>query len=89
MMSKKNVSIVLDKEFYSDIRVRKEADILAKNGFNVFVLCYGFKNYDYSKIRSVEVTNIKLNKSKNIFIFLFKDFPFTSIYGQRKYVNLF
>ena len=37
-----------------DIRVRKEADILAKNGFNVFVLCYGFKNYDYSKIRSLK-----------------------------------
>ena len=34
-MSKKNVGIVLDKEFYSDIRVRKEADILVKNGFNV------------------------------------------------------
>ena len=29
-MSKKNVGIVLDKEFYSDIRVRKEADILVK-----------------------------------------------------------
>ena len=71
-MSKKNVGIVLDKEFYSDIRVRKEADILAKNGFNVFVLCYGFKNYDYSKIRSVEVTNIKLNKKvKNILFFSF------------------
>ena len=26
----KNVGIVLDKEFYSDIRVRKEADILVK-----------------------------------------------------------
>ena len=49
-MSKKNVGIVLDKEFYSDIRVRKEADILVKNGFNVFVLCYSFKNYNYSKL---------------------------------------
>ena len=60
-MSKKNVGIVLDKEFYSDTRVRKEADILVKNGFNVFVLCYSFKNYDYSKVQPHSLAVCKLS----------------------------
>ena len=91
-MSKKNVGIVLDKEFYSDIRVRKEADILVKNGFNVFVLCFSFKNYDYRNIQPIEVTSIKLSKKlKNILFFLFQEYPYTSTYGLkiRQFVRKF
>ena len=84
-MSKKNVGIVLDKEFYSDIRVRKEADILVKNGFNVFVLCYRFKNYNYSKVQPIEVTSIKLSKKvKNILFFLFQRLPIYEYLWSKK-----
>lgn len=85
-MSKKNVGIVLDKEFYSDIRVRKEADILVKNGFNVFVLCYRFKNYDYSnKVQPIEVTSIKQSKKvKNILFFLFQRLPIYEYLWSKK-----
>tara|TARA_A200000113_G_scaffold155710_1_gene140431 strand:+ start:1345 stop:2541 length:1197 start_codon:yes stop_codon:yes gene_type:complete len=85
IMSKKNVGIVLDKEFYSDIRVRKEADILVRNGFNVFVLCYSFKNYDYSKVHPIEVTSIKLSKKlKNILFFLFQRLPIYELLWSKK-----
>ena len=84
-MSKKNVGIVLDKEFYSDIRVRKEADILVKNGFNVFVLCYSFKNYNYSKLQPIEVTSIKQSKKvKNILFFLFQRLPIYEYLWSKK-----
>ena len=84
-MSKKNVGIVLDKEFYSDIRVRKEADFLVKNGFNVFVLCYSFKNYNYSKLQPIEVTSIKQSKKvKNILFFLFQRLPIYEYLWSKK-----
>ena len=84
-MSKKNVGIVLDKEFYSDIRVRKEAEILVKNGFNVFVLCYSFKNYNYSIVKPIEVTSIKQSKKvKNILFFLFQRLPIYEYLWSKK-----
>ena len=84
-MSKKNVGIVLDKELYYDVRVRKEADILVKNGFNVFVLCYGFKNYDYGKIHPIKVTSIKLSKKiKDILFFLFQRLPIYEYLWSKK-----
>ena len=88
-MSKKNVGIVLDKEFYSDIRVRKEADILVKNGFNVFVLCYSFKNYNYSEVQPIKVTSIKQSKKvKNILFFLFQRLPIYEYLWSKK-INQF
>ena len=84
-MTKKNVGIVLDKEFYSDIRVRKEAEILVKNGFNVFVLCYSFKNYNYSIVKPIEVTSIKQSKKvKNILFFLFQRLPIYEYLWSKK-----
>ena len=75
-MINKNVGIILDKDFYSDIRVNKEADILINNGFNVFVLCYNFTDYDYSSSKHIKVTVFKLSKKiRNILFFLFQRLP--------------
>ena len=89
-MSKKNVGIVLDKEFYSDIRVRKEADILAKMVLMYLYCAIVSKITTIAILLPIEVTSIKQSKKvKNILFFFFKDYPYTSTYGQRKYVNLF
>ena len=76
-----NVGIVLDNEFNNDIRVRKEVDILKKNGYNVFVLCYGLSGKKYPELEGVHIERIWIQKKVKDFIFLaHHTFPF--------YINL-
>lgn len=44
----KSVGIVVDNDFNNDIRVRREVEILKKNGFEVSVLCFGFDKKNIS-----------------------------------------
>ena len=36
-----NVGVVIDNNFDSDIRVKKEVSLLKKNGFKVYILALG------------------------------------------------
>ena len=37
-----NVGMLLDKEFYGDLRVENEVQALSSAGYNVFVYCFNF-----------------------------------------------
>lgn len=71
------IAMVVDNEFYGDIRVYNEAKVLTKNGFKVKVYCfiYGQQAY-YQEIDGIEVHRIKMNrKLKNILFGIVNTFP--------------
>lgn len=80
-----NIGIVVDNEFNSDIRVRKEAKILQEAGYNVFVLCFGFNNKIYEDIAGVQTDRIYIKKkTKDIIFFLFNSIPvYEEIWQER------
>ncbi|MCL2063244.1 MAG: glycosyltransferase [Candidatus Cloacimonetes bacterium] len=59
---KKNIGIVVDNDFYNDIRVTNQAKILAEK-YNVFVLCFEFKTTVSGRI-DPSSTNLDINVSK-------------------------
>jgi glycosyltransferase involved in cell wall biosynthesis len=62
------IAMVVDNEFYGDIRVYNEARALTKNGFNVKIFCFSFgKQPLHQKIDGIEVHRIRFSrKLKNI-----------------------
>jgi glycosyltransferase involved in cell wall biosynthesis len=72
----KNLGIIVDNEFNSDIRVRKEIEILKKNGLNINVLCFSFDKKTYPPIDGVKISRIEIKKrTKDILFFLFNRIP--------------
>lgn len=39
-----NIGMLLDKEFYGDLRVENEVQALSNSGFNVYLFCFSFAN---------------------------------------------
>lgn len=71
-----NIGVVVDNDFNSDVRVRKEVSILQKEGFNVHVLCFAFDKKTYSDIEGIKIQRIKMKKRiKNVIFFFFNRFP--------------
>ena len=71
-----NIGIIVDNDLNADIRVRKEIEILLKNGFNIFVLCFAFDGKTYPPIEGVTISRIEIKKrTKDILFFLFNRFP--------------
>ncbi len=67
----KNIGIIVDNEFDTDIRVQKEVEILKKNGWNIFVLCFAFDNKEYPSYEDLNVIRISISrKKKNGLFFL-------------------
>ncbi len=84
----KNIGIVVDNDFNSDIRVQKEVDILKKNGYNINVLCFSFNNKDYDLIEGVRVHRIKINKKlKDVLFFLFNRIPIYEYFWKRQIIR--
>lgn len=81
MSNKKNILMLLHAYYKDDTRVRRQAEILAKNGFNVSVLCLNkggeadfeiYNNVYIERIpvsRSVHKTTFNLIKEYLKFIF--------------------
>jgi glycosyltransferase involved in cell wall biosynthesis len=70
------IGIVVDNELNSDIRVLREIAILKEEGFDIFVLCFGFfKTYKNQPAR-IDITRINIHKKfKDILFFLLNTFP--------------
>lgn len=80
-----NLGIIVDNDFDSDIRVRKEVEILKKNGFKIFVLCYAFDKKEYLPIDGIKVHRIKVKKrAKDILFFLFNRLPLYELLWKSK-----
>jgi glycosyltransferase involved in cell wall biosynthesis len=70
------VGIVVDNDLNDDKRVLREIEILKEAGYEIFVLCYGFKNKSYLVIEGINITRIWLCKSlKNILFFFINTIP--------------
>jgi len=72
-----NIGVVVDNEFNTDIRVRKEVSVLARQGFRVFVLCFGFNGKILPEVDGVTCHRILLRKKVfDIIRPLFNTLPF-------------
>lgn len=59
-----NIGMILDNEFYGDLRVENEVMALTEAGFNVFILCFTFKDSKLVDKHCGAVLNkIKINKN--------------------------
>ncbi|MBL57690.1 MAG: glycosyl transferase family 1 [Flavobacteriales bacterium] len=72
----KNIGVIVDNDFNADTRVRKEVDILKKNGYHIYVLCFGFDNKEYENIPGINISRIRMKKrTKDTLFFFFNLLP--------------
>lgn len=70
------IGIVVDNELNNDIRVLRETGILKKQGFEIFVLCFGFSGNYKDPLNQIHITRIKIpRKLKDILFFFLNTVP--------------
>jgi glycosyltransferase involved in cell wall biosynthesis len=70
------VGIVVDNELNGDIRVLREIGILKEQGFEIFVLCFGFFKTYKEPVSQAQITRIRIpRKLKDILFFLLNTIP--------------
>ena len=70
------IGIVVDNELNNDIRVLREIGILKEQGFEIFVLCFGFSKTYKNPLSLISVTRISIpRKLKDILFFLLNTIP--------------
>ncbi|CAL2087031.1 glycosyltransferase family 4 protein [Tenacibaculum sp. 190524A05c] len=80
----KNIGVIVDNEFNSDIRVRKEIEILKNNGHKIHVLCFAFDDKHYPNEDDINVVRISIKRSiKNLLFFLLNRFPFYDLLWKK------
>jgi glycosyltransferase involved in cell wall biosynthesis len=68
--------IIVDNEFSSDARVKRQAMILSKYGIEVHVLCFGFKD-QYNETEGLFIERIRISKKlKDVLFFFLNTLPF-------------
>ena len=61
------IGIVVDNELNNDIRVLREIRILKEQGFEIFVLCFGFSTSYKDPLSLISITRINIpRKLKDI-----------------------
>lgn len=67
---------VVDNELNNDIRVLREIRILKEQGFEIYVLCFGFRNTYTSPVAEINITRINIpGKLKDILFFFLNTIP--------------
>lgn len=70
------VGIVVDNELNGDIRVLREIGILKEQGFDIYVLCYGFLKTYKEPVGQINITRINIpRKLRDILFFLLNTIP--------------
>jgi glycosyltransferase involved in cell wall biosynthesis len=70
------IGIVVDNELNNDIRVLREIGILKEQGFEIFVLCFGFVTTYKDPVDKIHITRIIIPKKvKDILFFMFNAIP--------------
>ncbi len=64
--------IIVDNEFLNDIRVRREAEILKSEGYDVHVLCLGFSD-SYPDPMGFNITRIRIRRRIKDTLFFFQN----------------
>ncbi len=66
------IGVVVDNELNGDIRVLREIGILKEQGFEIFVLCFGFTGKKYEDpVSGISITRIRLSKKVKDTLFFF------------------
>ena len=70
------IGIVVDNELNNDIRVLREIGILKEQGYEIFVLCYGFRKTYKNPVSQINITRINIpRKLKDILFFFLNTVP--------------
>jgi glycosyltransferase involved in cell wall biosynthesis len=70
------VGIVVDNELNGDIRVLREIGILKEQGFEIFVLCFGFFKSYKEPVSQIQITRINIpRKLRDILFFILNTIP--------------
>ena len=70
------IGIVVDNELNNDIRVLREIGLLKEQGFEIFVLCFGFVTTYKDPVEQIHITRINIPKKvKDILFFMFNTIP--------------
>jgi glycosyltransferase involved in cell wall biosynthesis len=75
------IGVVVDNEFFTDVRVLTEVEILKNGGHEVFVLHLSFPNSPSKNIEGVKTTAIPIQRKK-------KDFVYATMNWNPTYENL-
>ena len=68
--------IVVDNELNSDVRVLREIGILREQGFEIFVLCFGFRKLYSNPLPGISITRITIpRKIKDFLFFMLNTIP--------------
>ncbi|MBK8944731.1 MAG: glycosyltransferase family 4 protein [Ignavibacteriae bacterium] len=87
-----NIGMLLDKEFYGDLRVENEVQALSQAGFNVFVFCFSFggiskaDEYFGAKIIHIPVSKKLVYKLRGLINTLFNFYPYYVVNLIKKYL---
>lgn len=82
------IGVIVDNDLNSDVRVIKEAKLLARLGHQVHVLCYGYKGKSYSDIKGLTVHRCWVSTTwKNKSFFLYNSIPIFQMFWKRHIVN--
>jgi glycosyltransferase involved in cell wall biosynthesis len=70
------IGIVVDNELNNDIRVLREIGILKEQGFEIFVLCFGFFKTNKEPVSQTQITRINIpRKLRDILFFILNTIP--------------
>jgi glycosyltransferase involved in cell wall biosynthesis len=70
------IGIVVDNELNNDIRVLREIGILKEQGYEIYVLCFGFSGSYKDPTAGIHITRINITKKlKDILFFLLNTIP--------------
>ena len=70
------VGIVVDNELNNDNRVLREIQILKEQGYEIFVLCFGFGKTFKKPVNQISITRININrKLKDVLFFFLNTIP--------------
>lgn len=82
------VGVIVDNEYHSDVRVKREVSLLRTLGHQVFVLCLSFnKNYNYQQ-EEISIHPVYISrKLKDILYFFMNLAPFYEWWWQKRVNN--
>lgn len=88
MLKKKNICIIVDNDFYNDIRVNNQVSYL-KNQFNVFVVCFKFNKDAHDIDNDINIIRIKIcKKMRDILFGIQNTFPFYDLFLACKIIPI-
>jgi len=71
-----NIGVVVDNELNNDVRVLREIAILREQGFDIFVLCYGFRKIYETPIDKIKITRFNIHrKLRDVLFFILNTIP--------------